>query len=61
MEFKFESVLITGGAGFLGSSLALAIKNLMPKCQVICIDNLIRKEIAEFLKNNSDAIKIASI
>tara|TARA_B100000674_G_C37956170_1_gene969700 strand:- start:924 stop:2000 length:1077 start_codon:yes stop_codon:yes gene_type:complete len=43
MEFKFESILITGGAGFLGSSLALAIKSLIPKCQVICLDNLIRK------------------
>ena len=43
MEINFNSVLITGGAGFLGSSLALAIKNLRPKCRVICLDNLIRE------------------
>ena len=42
MEINFGSVLITGGAGFLGSSLALAIKNLRPDCRVICLDNLIR-------------------
>lgn len=43
MSFNFNSVLITGGAGFLGSSLALAIKSTNPKCRVICLDNLIRK------------------
>ena len=43
MGLKFESILITGGAGFLGSSLALALKSLMPECKIICLDNLIRK------------------
>lgn len=43
MDLDFNSILITGGAGFLGSSLALWIKRIKPSCHVICLDNLIRK------------------
>ena len=35
--------LITGGAGFVGSSLAIRLKNNYPKSQVICLDNLKRR------------------
>jgi CDP-paratose 2-epimerase len=36
-------VLITGGAGFVGSNLALFLKNHLPNCTVICFDNLKRR------------------
>jgi CDP-paratose 2-epimerase len=35
--------LITGGAGFVGSSLAIRMKGNYPKSQVICLDNLKRR------------------
>lgn len=37
------TVLITGGAGFVGSSLALTWKQDRPQTRVICIDNLKRR------------------
>ncbi|MDI9869949.1 NAD-dependent epimerase/dehydratase family protein [Flectobacillus roseus] len=36
-------ILITGGAGFVGSSLAIALKTNYPSYEVICLDNLRRK------------------
>lgn len=36
-------ILITGGAGFVGSSLAIAIKTNYPQYEVISLDNLKRK------------------
>jgi CDP-paratose 2-epimerase len=36
-------ILITGGAGFVGSSLAINIKENYPAYDVICLDNLKRK------------------
>lgn len=41
--FENMKLLITGGAGFVGSSLAIAIKSQYPHYQVICLDNLKRK------------------
>jgi CDP-paratose 2-epimerase len=38
-----ESILITGGAGFVGSSLALHLKNVFPRARVVCMDNLYRR------------------
>jgi CDP-paratose 2-epimerase len=38
-----ESILITGGAGFVGSSLALHLKNNFPQTRVVCMDNLYRR------------------
>jgi len=37
------SILITGGAGFVGSSLALQLKNQFPQTRVVCLDNLYRR------------------
>lgn len=37
------NILITGGAGFVGSSLALALKKQYPHYEVYCLDNLKRK------------------
>ncbi len=36
-------ILITGGAGFVGSSLALELKANYPDYHIICLDNLKRK------------------
>lgn len=36
-------ILITGGAGFVGSNLALAARGAFPDAQVVCMDNLYRR------------------
>jgi CDP-paratose 2-epimerase len=36
-------ILITGGAGFVGSNLALALRAGMPSAEVVCMDNLYRR------------------
>ena len=38
-----DSILITGGAGFVGSSLALHLKSRFPRARVVCLDNLYRR------------------
>ena len=38
-----ETVLITGGAGFVGSTLAIAIRRAHPGTAVIAFDNLRRR------------------
>ncbi|MGD0350536.1 MAG: NAD-dependent epimerase/dehydratase family protein [Verrucomicrobiota bacterium] len=38
-----ESILVTGGAGFVGSSLALYLKSRHPRTRVVCMDNLHRR------------------
>jgi CDP-paratose 2-epimerase len=38
-----KTVLITGGAGFVGSNLAFSLKNKYPEWQVIALDNLKRR------------------
>src|SRR5213595_3958925 len=36
-------ILITGGAGFIGSSLALRMRETFPDAGVVCMDNLYRR------------------
>ena len=36
-------ILITGGAGFIGSNLAIALKLNFPAAEVVCMDNLYRR------------------
>ena len=36
-------ILITGGAGFVGSNLALALRAQLPGAEVVCMDNLYRR------------------
>jgi len=43
MSSGAESILITGGAGFVGSSLALHLKQHSPRTRVVCMDNLYRR------------------
>ncbi|WP_375415780.1 NAD-dependent epimerase/dehydratase family protein [uncultured Hymenobacter sp.] len=38
-----NSILITGGAGFVGSALALRLKQAYPDCRVLALDNLKRR------------------
>ena len=38
-----QTILITGGAGFAGSNLAILLKQKYPSYQVICMDNLKRR------------------
>ena len=36
-------VFITGGAGFVGSNLAIAVRARWPKSEIVCFDNLYRR------------------
>lgn len=38
-----EAILITGGAGFVGSNLAIAFKGKYPQLKVVALDNLKRR------------------
>ncbi|HPG69714.1 MAG TPA: NAD-dependent epimerase/dehydratase family protein [Candidatus Hydrogenedentes bacterium] len=38
-----ETILITGGAGFVGSCLAIGIRRAMPDVRVVALDNLKRR------------------
>lgn len=40
---NFSKVLITGGAGFIGSSLALRMREHYPRLAIVCVDNLMRR------------------
>ncbi len=39
----YRRIVVTGGAGFVGSSLALALKRRLPAAEVLAFDNLHRK------------------
>ncbi len=36
-------ILITGGAGFVGSNLAVAFRREFPEAEIVCMDNLYRR------------------
>ncbi len=38
-----KKILVTGGCGFVGSSLAISFKNRYPGLDVLCLDNLKRR------------------
>ncbi len=40
---KYRNILITGGAGFVGSNMALKLKHDFPKANIIVLDNLKRR------------------
>jgi len=39
---KYKNILVTGGAGFVGSNLCLKFKNKYKKSNIIALDNLVR-------------------
>ena len=43
IEMNFENLLITGGAGFVGSNLAIRFRRLGPDATVTALDNLKRR------------------
>jgi CDP-paratose 2-epimerase len=42
-SMRFQSILITGGAGFVGSNLALLFREQLPKLEITVLDNLKRR------------------
>jgi len=53
---KYKHLLITGGAGFVGSNLAIKLREKYPDCSITVIDNLKRRgselNIPRFKENN---------
>lgn len=43
MKMQNKTILITGGAGFVGSNLAIYLKKLSADYKIICLDNLKRR------------------
>lgn len=39
----YECILVTGGAGFVGSTLAIALKQRFPEARLLALDNLHRR------------------
>jgi len=50
-----KKVIVTGGAGFAGSHLAIAVKAAYPACEVIAFDNLLRRGSERNLPRLADA------
>lgn len=43
MSRRYREILVTGGAGFVGSNLAMALKQRFPEAAVTALDNLRRR------------------
>jgi len=42
VKINYKNVLVTGGAGFIGSNLAISFKQKCPQLEIVVLDNLIR-------------------
>src|SRR6185369_2539290 len=55
-----QSILITGGAGFVGSNLAVLLKKKYQSYRIVCMDNLKRRgselNLRELFKNGVEFI-----
>lgn len=51
---KYKNILITGGAGFIGGSLAVSLKKKYPRLKIIALDNLKRRGSEFNLKRFKD-------
>lgn len=55
-----QNFLIPGGAGFVGSSLAIYLRQELPNSQIVCLDNLKRRgselNLSRLKKNSIDFI-----
>ena len=37
---KSETILVTGGAGFIGTHLVKAVRGRYPMCKIVVVDNM---------------------
>lgn len=58
---NYRRILVTGGAGFIGSSICLFLKELFPHIDIVAFDNLIRRgsenNLTRLAKKNIDFVK----
>jgi CDP-paratose 2-epimerase len=58
---KYKKILVTGGAGFVGSNICLKLKKQFPDIQITAFDNLIRRgselNLPRFKKYGIDFIR----
>jgi CDP-paratose 2-epimerase len=52
---KYKDILITGGAGFIGSNLSIYLKKTYPNAKIIALDNLKRRGSELNIKRLKDA------
>lgn len=43
ISMKYKNILVTGGAGFVGSNICIKLKNYFSNINVFSLDNLVRK------------------
>jgi len=58
---KYKKILVTGGAGFVGSNICIKLKEQYPNIQITALDNLIRRgselNLPRFKKYGIDFIR----